>query len=42
MGLGIIGFNGNMQITYNGKDAYKELEVRRQDYLWILRVIGKM
>ena len=42
MELGIIGFNGNMQITYNGKDAYKELEVRRQDYLWILRVIGKM
>ena len=42
MGLGIIGFNGSMQITYNGKDAYKELEVRRQNYLWILRVIGKM
>ena len=42
MGLGIIGFNENMQITYNGKDAYEELEVRRQDYLWILRVIGKM
>ena len=42
MELGIIGFNGSMQITYNGKDAYKELEVRRQDYLWILRVIGRM
>ena len=42
MGLGIIGFNENMQITYNGKNAYKELAVRRQDYLWILRVIGKM
>ena len=42
MGLGIMQSNGNMQITYNGKDAYKELEVRRQDYLWILRVIGKM
>ena len=42
MELGIIGLNGNMQITYNGKDVYKELEVRRQDYLWILRVIGKM
>ena len=42
MGLGIMQSNENMQITYHGKDAYKELEVRRQDYLWILRVIGKM
>ena len=42
MGFRIIGFNESMQITYNGKDVYKELEVRRQDYLWILRVIGKM
>ena len=42
MELGIIQSNGSMQITYNGQDVYKELEVRRQDYLWILRVIGKM
>ena len=42
MGFGIIQSNENMQIIYNGKDAYKELEARRQDYLWILRVIGKM
>ena len=42
MGLGIIGFNENMQITYNGQDVYKELETRRQNYLWLLRVIGKM
>ena len=42
MELGIMGFNGSIQITYNGQDVYKELEVRRQDYLWILRVIGKM
>ena len=42
MGLGIIQSNGTVQITYNGQDVYKELEVRRKNYLWILRVIGKM
>ena len=42
MGLGIIRSNEKMQVTYNGQDAYKELETRRQNYLWILRVIGKM
>ena len=42
MGLGIIQSNGSIQITYNGQDVYKELETRRQNYLWILRVIGKM
>lgn len=42
MGLGIIQSNGIIQITYNGQDVYKELEVRRQNYLWLLRVIGKM
>lgn len=42
MGLGIIPFNGSIQITYNGQDVYKELEIRRQNYLWLLRVIGKM
>ena len=42
MGLGIIQSNGSIQITYNGQDVYKELEVRRQNYLWLLRVIGKM
>ena len=42
MGLGIIQSNGSIQITYNGQDVYKELEARRQNYLWLLRVIGKM
>ena len=42
MELGIMGFNGSIQITYNGQDVYKELEARRQNYLWLLRVIGKM
>ena len=42
MGLGIMQSNGSIQITYNGQDVYKELETRRQNYLWILRVIGKM
>ena len=42
MGLGIIQSNGSIQITYNGQDVYKELETRRQNYLWLLRVIGKM
>lgn len=42
MGLGIIQSNGTIQITYNGQDVYKELETRRQNYLWLLRVIGKM
>ena len=42
MGLGIIQSNGTVQITYNGQDVYKELEVRRKNYLWLLRVIGKM
>ena len=42
MGLGIMQSNGSIQITYNGQDVYKELETRRQNYLWLLRVIGKM
>ena len=42
MGLGIMQSNGSIQITYNGQDVYKELEARRQNYLWLLRVIGKM
>lgn len=42
MGLGIIQSNGTVQITYNGQDVYKALEVTRKDYLWVLRVIGKM
>ena len=42
MGLGIIQSNGIIQITYNGQDVYKELETRRKNYLWLLRVIGKM
>ena len=42
MELGIIQSNGGLQITYNGQDVYKELETRRQNYLWLLRVIGKM
>ena len=42
MGLGTIQSNGSLQITYNGQDVYKELEVRRKNYLWLLRVIGKM
>ena len=42
MGLGIMQSNGTIQITYNGQDVYKELETRRQNYLWLLRVIGKM
>ena len=42
MGLGTIQSNGSIQITYNGQDVYKELEARRQNYLWLLRVIGKM
>ena len=42
MGLGIMQSNGTIQITYNGQDVYKELEARRQNYLWLLRVIGKM
>ena len=42
MELGTIPSNENIQIIYNGQDVYKELEVRRKNYLWLLRVIGKM
>lgn len=35
-------FMDTAQVTYNGKNAYKELEARRQDYIWVLRAIGKM
>ena len=41
MGLEIIQSNGSIPI-YNGQDAYKELEAKRKDYLWALRLIGKI
>ena len=42
MELGTMPPNENIQIIYDGQDAYKALEAQRKDYLWILRVIGKM
>ena len=42
MGLRITQSNEGIQITYNDQNAYKELEARRKDYLWVLRLIGKI